>query len=41
MLIPGDPERRTRAERTADGIPLAPGTWDAIRATAERLGVPS
>jgi uncharacterized oxidoreductase len=41
MLIPGDPERRTRAERSADGIPLAPGTWDAIRATAERLGVPS
>jgi uncharacterized oxidoreductase len=39
VLIPGDPERRTREERSANGIPLPGGTWDAIRATAERLGV--
>lgn len=39
VLIPGDPERRTREQRTADGIPLPGGTWDAITATAGRLGV--
>ena len=40
VLLPGDPERRTRAERLAEGIPLAPGTWAAIRETALHVGVP-
>jgi uncharacterized oxidoreductase len=39
VLIPGDPERQTRMERSQNGIPLPPGTWEAIRNTAERLGV--
>jgi uncharacterized oxidoreductase len=39
VLIPGDPERHTREKRSAEGIPLPDGTWDAIRTTAERLGV--
>ncbi|NNM70913.1 malate/lactate/ureidoglycolate dehydrogenase [Enterovirga aerilata] len=39
VMLPGDPERRTREERQAAGIPVAPGAWAAIRATAERLGV--
>ncbi len=39
VQIPGDPERHTRDERSAQGIPLPAGTWDAIRTTAGRLGV--
>lgn len=39
VLLPGEPERRTKAERLADGIPLAPGTWATIRATAASLGL--
>ena len=41
VLVPGDPERATRAERSANGIPLPDGTWAAILATADGLGVPS
>ena len=39
VLIPGDPERSTRTERTEAGIPLPPGTWDGIVRTAQRFGV--
>jgi hydroxycarboxylate dehydrogenase B len=39
MLLPGDPERRNRAERLAKGIPLQPQTWAAISATAAALKV--
>ena len=39
VLLPGEPERRTRAKREQDGIPLPEGTWLAIRDTAARLGV--
>ena len=31
VLLPGDPEARNRAERTARGVPLSPDTWAAIR----------
>jgi hydroxycarboxylate dehydrogenase B len=40
VLLPGEPERRIRAERLADGIPLPPGTWATLRATAASLGFP-
>lgn len=30
VLLPGEPEARTRAERTAHGIPLPDATWQAI-----------
>src|SRR6266403_1236586 len=30
VLIPGDPERKTRTERTANGVPLPDDTWAAI-----------
>ncbi len=40
VLVPGDVEARTRADRTANGIPLQPYTWDGIRSTGDRLGVP-
>src|SRR6478672_10607807 len=34
VLIPGDTERKTRAERTRNGIPLPDDTWAAIVNTA-------
>lgn len=39
VLVPGEPELATRADRTARGVPLADDTWAAITATARRLGV--
>jgi len=39
VLIPGEPEARTRAERTANGVPLPDDTWAAIVSTARELGV--
>jgi hydroxycarboxylate dehydrogenase B len=39
VLIPGDPERKTRAERTANGVPLPDDTWAAIVNTAREVGV--
>jgi len=39
VLIPGDPERKTRAERTKSGIPLPDDTWAAIVNTAREVGV--
>jgi uncharacterized oxidoreductase len=39
VLIPGDPERKTRAERTANGVPLPDDTWAAIVNTAGEVGV--
>ena len=40
VLVPGDTEARTRTQRMQDGIPLQETTWNAIRTTAEMLGVP-
>ena len=39
VLIPGDTERKTRAERTKNGIPLPDDTWAAIVSTAREVGV--
>jgi uncharacterized oxidoreductase len=39
VLVPGDTERRTRAERTRDGVPLPDDTWAAIVNTAREVGV--
>jgi len=39
VLIPGDPERKMRAERTSNGIPLPDDTWAAIVNTAREVGV--
>lgn len=41
VLLPGDPERRTRADRLAHGIPLPDATWAAILDTARAYGVPA
>lgn len=40
ILLPGDVERRTRAERRANGIPLDLNTLAQLRAAASSAGVP-
>jgi uncharacterized oxidoreductase len=39
ILIPGEPEANSRAERTANGVPLDDLTWRQIVETAETLDV--
>ncbi|MCC7273432.1 MAG: malate/lactate/ureidoglycolate dehydrogenase [Alphaproteobacteria bacterium] len=39
VLVPGEPERRTRAKRLAEGIPLSDQAWKDILATARRVGL--
>lgn len=39
VLFPGDPERRTRAERTRNGIPIDDGTWNQLLETAGSVGL--
>jgi uncharacterized oxidoreductase len=39
VLMPGDPERRTREQRLAEGVPLPEPAWEAIRETARSVGV--
>lgn len=39
VLIPGEMEARTRAQREADGVPFPDGTWQTIADTANEIGV--
>ena len=39
VLLPGEIERRTRAERLAHGIPLDPNTLAQLRAAARSVGL--
>jgi uncharacterized oxidoreductase len=39
ILIPGEPESRSRAERRKNGIPLPDDIWAAIVATGRKVGV--
>jgi uncharacterized oxidoreductase len=39
IFLPGDPEQRTLAKRSAEGIPLDEGNWNALLKLAEELGV--
>jgi uncharacterized oxidoreductase len=39
VLTPGEPERRYRAKRLEEGVPLERETWDAIRAAALGAGL--
>ncbi len=41
ILLPGDPERRTLAERAKSGIPFDEGNWGQLIKLAERFGVPA
>ena len=40
VQLPGDPERRSAAERGANGIPLDAGTLGELREAAQSAGVP-
>ena len=39
VLIPGDPERLTRAERLKDGVPVDDETWREIVAAGRSINV--
>jgi len=39
VLMPGEPERRMRAERLASGVPLTDDIWTSIVATARQVGI--
>ncbi len=39
ILVPGDPERRTRVERERDGIPFDRVTWSGLRDDAAGVGI--
>jgi uncharacterized oxidoreductase len=39
ILLPGDPERRTLAERSKNGIPFDAGNWEQLTKLADKLGV--
>jgi uncharacterized oxidoreductase len=38
VLVAGEPELASRAERTAKGVPIEQATWDELRAAAESVG---
>jgi LDH2 family malate/lactate/ureidoglycolate dehydrogenase len=38
-MLPGERGDAIRAEREANGIPVAKGTWDRILKAADKLGV--
>jgi hydroxycarboxylate dehydrogenase B len=40
VLIPGDPERQSRAQRIADGVPIDGETWREIVEAAKSLDIP-
>jgi len=39
VMVPGDPERKRRAERLADGLALAPEVWESLLAAGESKGL--
>jgi uncharacterized oxidoreductase len=39
VLLPGEPESRTRAARLRDGVPLPEEVWAGLVATAASVGV--
>ncbi len=39
VLLPGDPERRTREARLREGVPLPDSTWEALVAAGRAVGV--
>jgi LDH2 family malate/lactate/ureidoglycolate dehydrogenase len=39
VLLPGEPEMRTRRERLASGIPIPEPTWQAVQALAGELNI--
>ena len=40
ILMPGEPEHRSRIQRLRDGIPLDATTWKQLETVARSLGIP-
>jgi len=40
VMVAGDPEWRTEAQRLKDGIPIVEGNWEVLAKTAARVNVP-
>ncbi|HUK60787.1 MAG TPA: malate/lactate/ureidoglycolate dehydrogenase [Stellaceae bacterium] len=41
VMIAGEPERKSRAKRLADGIPIDTNTWKELASAAEDAGLPT
>jgi hydroxycarboxylate dehydrogenase B len=41
IFAPGEPERARRAERSAEGVPVDPATWQQILDAARDAGMPA
>ena len=39
ILMPGEPEHRSRIERLRNGIPLDATTWKQLESVAQSLGI--
>ena len=39
LLLPGDPERMSRAKRLAEGVPLPDAVWETLRAAGRPHGI--
>ena len=39
VLLPGEPQARTKLRRLEDGVPVSPGVWDELSALRKRLDV--
>lgn len=39
VMVPGDPERKARAERLAHGVPVDERTWEQLLETADLVGL--
>jgi uncharacterized oxidoreductase len=39
VLVPGDPERLSRAERVAKGIPIDATTWGELKGAADAVAL--
>ena len=39
VMFPGDPERKKRAERLENGLPIDDGTWEQLLETADLVGL--
>jgi len=40
ILLPGDSERKTAAQRMAQGVPIDDGNWKQLAQVAQKLNVP-
>jgi uncharacterized oxidoreductase len=39
VMVPGDPERKARADRLANGVPIDARTWEELLETADLVGL--